>query len=394
MPKIKISSGGTAVSANEASTTYVLAKGATLETTSTAITSMGTVEGTRFMLDGRLTSTDADGLSWGHELWGGMPTSIDIGKSGKVSAEHGAGIRLNGDGHHVDNAGSITANVGISIYGPDSAVINSGTIVGPGIGISAWGDMAMTNSGSISSENVAIFLHEQPLDTGSVIRNSGKIDGSAAIFGTALSEKVINSGDIKGEIILGGGEDTFVFKKGGSTDHAVQGGEGGDRYIVHDKAALIAEDAMGGIDFVKSTVSYTLSAYIEQINLAGKADINATGNDEANHVQGNAGKNVLRGEGGMDYLLGLGGNDKLFGGEGEDFFAFLKGSGRDTIMDFEAGIDEIQFGGLKGAKDFDNMLAKHTEQHGDDVWITYGKDVVVLRDADADHLQAADFTFG
>ena len=172
------------------------------------------------------------------------------------------------------------------------------------------------------------------------------------------------------------------------------GGAGDDRYTVHTTNAHIIENGLEGIDWVKSTVSYKLSDYIEQINLLGKSNINATGNDQDNHVQGNAGNNVLRGEGGVDYLLGMGGNDRLAGGAGADYFAFLEGSRRDTIVGFEIGIDEIQLGGLKGTKDFADMIANHADQKGGDLWITYGNDVVVLKDTVVADLQSGDFIFG
>lgn len=63
-------------------------------------------------------------------------------------------------------------------------------------------------------------------------------------------------------------------------------------------------------------------------------------------------------------------------------------------MDFEAGIDEIQIGGLKGAKGFDDMLANHVTEKGDDLWITYGGDVVVLKNTEIGDLLTGDFVFG
>jgi Ca2+-binding RTX toxin-like protein len=66
------------------------------------------------------------------------------------------------------------------------------------------------------------------------------------------------------------------------------------------------------------------------------------GNDR---LTGNNGRNWLHGGDGNDVLIGRGGNDMLSGGDGADDFLFdLKPNKRknfDTILDFQAGIDDI-----------------------------------------------------
>ena len=51
----------------------------------------------------------------------------------------------------------------------------------------------------------------------------------------------------------------------------------------------------GGIDLVKSEVSFTLGANLEKLTLLGSADIDATGNTLNNTLLGNAGANILDG---------------------------------------------------------------------------------------------------
>lgn len=53
-------------------------------------------------------------------------------------------------------------------------------------------------------------------------------------------------------------------------------------------------------------------------------------------IEAHAGKDEIRGGKGDDFLDGGQGKDVLIGGSGEDQFHFTVGSGKDTIMDFDA----------------------------------------------------------
>ena len=55
------------------------------------------------------------------------------------------------------------------------------------------------------------------------------------------------------------------------------------------------EEAGGGIDRVVAAVSFTLSAEVEQLELAGTAALNGTGNELGNLLLGNAAANRLSG---------------------------------------------------------------------------------------------------
>ncbi len=75
----------------------------------------------------------------------------------------------------------------------------------------------------------------------------------------------------------------------------------------------------GSIDTVSSKVSYTLSAYLENLTLTGTA-LNGTGNDEDNIIAGNSAANHLYGMGGNDNLNGGTGADTMYGGAGDDTY--------------------------------------------------------------------------
>ena len=99
-------------------------------------------------------------------------------------------------------------------------------------------------------------------------------------------------------------------------------GAGDDLYRVDNLADVVSETTVpgvddGGIDTVESTITYSLGAFVEKLNLKGTTAINGTGNDLANKLAGNEAANVLSGQGGDDLIYGNGGDDILIGGVGK-----------------------------------------------------------------------------
>ena len=131
---------------------------------------------------------------------------------------------------------------------------------------------------------------------------------------------------------------------GGTGVDNMNGGDNNDTYIVDNVGDVVAEtfnDALGGVDRVNSSVSYTLGFGLEHLALTGTGAINGTGNDNANTITGNSAANILRGLGGNDNLFGWAGNDTLIGGAGNDQ---LMGDAGNDILRGEAGNDNIQGG--------------------------------------------------
>lgn len=106
------------------------------------------------------------------------------------------------------------------------------------------------------------------------------------------------------------------------------GGAGADRYTVNDPGDVVTEVAADGVDTVVASISYTLTAEVERLELVGSAT-GGTGNARPNDLVGNALANTLSGLDGNDLIDGHGGDDILLGGNGRD--VINGGDGNDTI---------------------------------------------------------------
>ncbi|WP_165390303.1 serine hydrolase [Thalassococcus sp. S3] len=91
-------------------------------------------------------------------------------------------------------------------------------------------------------------------------------------------------------------------------------------------------------------------------------------------LRGGSGADLLIGRGGDDVIHGGKGDDLLIGGQGADRFVFQAGSGNDTILDFEAGSDVIDFS--KTGLSFDDL--RITKPASGLVQIEYGDDTLTL----------------
>ena len=154
------------------------------------------------------------------------------------------------------------------------------------------------------------------------------LGGTADLNGTGNELDNVLTGNSGANVLLGGvGRDTLIggagddTLDGGSGVDDMIGGTGDDTYVVDDSGDIISEQAGEGTDNVLSSVSYALSANIEDLTLTGTANIDGTGNDQANLIQGNDGDNRLSGGQGNDTLLGGAGNDTLDGGLGADIMS-------------------------------------------------------------------------
>lgn len=347
----------------------------------------------------------------------GKYNDIFIGKTASLNAlDTNTAIDVEAARTTLHNAGTVVGKVTAVGGAKDLEIFNTGTLTGGSAVFTNYDGLMVDNSGEMSGSTFAIRALSNDarivnreggeirsegfgivLDNseGVVIRNFGNLfgkDGSISALGDNETT-VVNRGAIKGLVDLGDGNDRFDTR-GGTVQGKVDGGDGDDTYLVGSQKIKIAEADDHGRDTVKSTVSYTLGANVEDLTLLGKKDIDGTGHAGSNSLYGNAGDNVLRGLGGEDYLVGGKGADMLFGGKGADIFDFGKGDGHDVIADFQDGKDLILSDFVKGQADFDDMMASHVKIQGDDLLIKYGDDTLLIRDMEKSDLTLSDFFTG
>jgi len=141
--------------------------------------------------------------------------------------------------------------------------------------------------------------------------------------------------------LVGNGSDNIL--DGGLGADTMEGGLGNDTYFVDDLLDVVVEkdSALDKKDTVKSSITYTLGANVENLTLLGTGDINGTGNNLDNTIIGNSGNNRLKGYDGNDILYGGTGNDNLDSGYGNDI---LYGDEGDDSLDGYYGNDTL-YGG-------------------------------------------------
>lgn len=146
----------------------------------------------------------------------------------------------------------------------------------------------------------------------------------------------------------GAGNDTI---NGGTGADSMTGGAGADSYYVDNIGDVVAGEqppyyGAAEIDTVLSTISFALSANLENLTLLGTGNINGGGNDADNLIIANTGSNYMDGGMGIDTLsygthsaavnvsLALTGT-QVTGGSGSDRIANFEnltgGSGNDTL---------------------------------------------------------------
>jgi Ca2+-binding RTX toxin-like protein len=267
----------------------------------------------------------------GHIGLGGHASSshhVEVGASGFVRGV-GAAVGIGGGGSTVINEGSILGGHGVTLVGSHGAkVVNTGSIVAEYFGVLLDGDSMpdrpnetrISNSGTIDGATGIELLHATAVVTnlgsivgrgpriggsrlgghaidgaeanaGLVVNNAGSLIGQdVALVGSAFADKVVNSGFISGDVVLGKGRDAYSGQ--GTVDGVVKGAKGDDTLF------------------------------------------------------GGSGDDTLDGGGQDDRLRGSKGDDLLSGGSGSDQFIFRLGDGHDTVADFANDIDSLDLTSL------------------------------------------------
>ncbi|MCW1383587.1 hypothetical protein OLX02_12230 [Novosphingobium sp. KCTC 2891] len=194
----------------------------------------------------------------------------------------------------------------------------SSTAKGVGVGVSS-GDASISDDGRwvvFTSGSDALVANDtngyadvfvKDLQTGAIALVSRTASGGAA-NGASGHAKISSGGDWivfeSGASNLaatdgnGGFGDVFRAANPLLTDTLV-GGQGDDTYVLA-RADKVVEAAGEGIDTVRASISYRLSANVENLVLTGTVGISGTGNGLDNVITGNAGANRIDGGAGID----------------------------------------------------------------------------------------------
>lgn len=298
---------------------------------------------TSYTLGAGIETLRAGNLNWDFQLTGNASNNTLYG--------------LNGDDRLDGRAGADLMNGG---DGDDTYVIDNA------------GDVIVDSGGYDTIETKISYI----LASGSAVERV-VASGASAIALTGNSNSNLLEGNAAGNTLDGGG----------GADN-LRGHGGKDTYVVDHLGDVVEEDADEGVDTVRSSVTYTLGANLENLILTGSA-ADGTGNGLANVLTGNDLNNTLDGGEGADTLKGgLGDDTYLVDNAGDRVIE--TGSGLDTVRasisyTLAAGVEDLLLIGSAGLTGIGNGAANAiTGGGGDDTLSGLGGDDILDGGAGAD----------
>jgi len=240
--------------------------------------------------------------------------------------------------------------------------------------------------------------------------------GQDDLFLSGNSTNFIFSGSGNDLIFAGGGSDRVYAGKGddiaygesgndllsmSSGNDSLYGEDGNDRLYGSSGSNLLDGGASRDIIVGGNGNDTILGGEGNDWLIAGSGDDSVFGGEGSDRLYGSNGANVLDGGTGNDTIIGGSGdetisggdgNDQMFGNGGADIFVLEDGFGNDRINYFRADADMIDLSAVTEIVDYDDLIANHITQSGEDnTLITVGDNTVLVDDLSIDQLDASLF---
>ncbi|ADL02579.1 M10 family metallopeptidase C-terminal domain-containing protein [Brevundimonas subvibrioides] len=325
--------------------------------------------------------------------------TVQLGQVAPISGT-AAGETLNGT-QFGDTIYGLGGNDTLNGFGGNDTLIGGG---GDDVLVGSLGDDAyeVTEAGDVVTEQAGegsdtVYSYLDSYTLAANVETLALVGSARAGIGNAGNNTLI--GNAGANLLVGGaGVDRMV------------GGQGDDFYEVTEAGDVVVEAAGEGTDTVYSYLeTYTASANVERLELAGRAR-NGSTNADGGTVIGNALDNTLTVGGGSAVLIGGGGSDTAVIGGARAGFTIATNSGITTVTGGGrtitlAGVERIQFsdqvvvlttgqtlvgtgGGevLNGADGYDSLYGNG----GNDVLFGYGGIDVLVGGDGADIMVGGD----
>jgi trimeric autotransporter adhesin len=275
-------------------------------------------------IDGGNGNDTLDGGAGNDTLLGGAGNDRLAGGSGTDTLDGGAGDDdLGGIVPQIASSPQIATDGDVFIGGAgfDRAVLRADP-GGATINYTDINNGTISGGGSIKEVEFVFFYGDNGNDVVNLAAATSRMDAGGG-------NDLLTGGDGQDVLIGGIGNDTLI------------GGNGNDLYEVDSLGDVVTENLNGGNDTVNASITYTLSANVENLALLGTDNIGGTGNAIDNFITGNSGDNTLNGGDGNDIISAGAGNDAIDGGAGNDA---LYGSIGDDSLNGGDGNDYLNGG--------------------------------------------------
>ena len=218
---------------------------------------------------------------------------------GYILGDNLENLRLLGSGH-INATGNALNNV---------LFANAGNNILDGLGGNDTASYATVSLSTLSTTSISTLTVTSSVTTSGVIVDlniAGFQDTQGSGFDKLVGIENLTGSQFNDELTGNAGVNIL---DGGLGADVLTGGKGNDTYVV-DGADVVVELAGSGegLDTVRSSVSYRLTANVEYLILTDSA-VSGIGNNLDNRLTGNNGSNILDGRAGADKMEGGSGND-------------------------------------------------------------------------------------